>query len=590
MVGKTLITPNSVVLVSGGGRGITALCVIKLAQRTACKFILLGRTPLDSTKPEWVQNCTDNAELKRRIITHLEEKGQKPTPQVVDKQFRLFRAQQEVETTLQAIRQTGAKVEYVNADVCDEINNLKERLSEPVKRMGKISGIIHGAGALADRRIEKKTAQDFETVFSPKVNGLHNLLKVAPASQLDFLVIFSSIVAFFGNIGQADYAMANEVLNKAAYQIKRDNPGCYVISINWGPWDSGMVTPELKRAFGERKIDLIPSDAGAELLVKEITTQYQVTDRAVQIVVGNLPPRPASNLSTELQHFEIRRHLSLKANLFLIDHKIGPHPVMPATCAASWVTSVGEQLYPGFTMHLIEDFKVLKGIVFDDSLAQEHTLNIKEVEKIPGKKVTFSALIESRNKNGSPLYHYSLRVTLLHEIPPSAIHELPLPPLAKGQESIPGENLYKDGTLFHGHSFQGVQRVSEIGENNLLMECMLPPISTNQQGQFIFQTANPFIYDTIVQSLLIWTQHNYQSPCLPSHLVRLYQYKAIPFNKKFLVDMQIVSHNKTAVIADIWVTNEKGEVYVKFESLQGTISPSLKRFIGAHPLLKLAGE
>ena len=396
--------------------------------------------------------------------------------------------------------------------------------------------------------------------------------------------------AFFGNIGQADYAMANEVLNKAAYQIKHDNPECHVISINWGPWDSGMVTPELKRAFSERKIDLIPSDAGAELLVKEITTQQRDFNQAVQIVVGNLPPRPVINISTELHHFEIRRHLSLKANPFLLDHRIGPHPVMPATCAASWVTSMGEQLYPGFTLHLIEDFKVLKGIVFDESIAQEHILNIKEVEKVLGEKVTFSALIESKNKNGSPLYHYSLSVTLLHEIPPFTIHKLPSPPPVKKQGSIPGENLYKDGTLFHGPSFQGVKRVLEIGESNLLMECKLPPISTNQQGQFIFQTANPFIYDTIVQSLLIWTQKNYQSPCLPSHLVSLYQYRVIPFNKQFMVDMQIVSHNETAVIADIWVINEKGEVYVKFERLQGTISSSLKRFIGIQTTSTLTGQ
>ena len=66
--------------------------------------------------------------------------------------------------------------------------------------------------------------------------------------------------------------MANEVLNKAAYQIKRDNPACHVVSINWGPWDSGMVTPELKRAFAERNMTVIPIEAGAEMLVEEITS------------------------------------------------------------------------------------------------------------------------------------------------------------------------------------------------------------------------------------------------------------------------------------------------------------------------------
>jgi hypothetical protein len=37
-------------------------------------------------------------------------------------------------------------------------------------------------------------------------------------------VLFSSIVGFFGNVGQSDYAIANEILNKSAHLIKRKYP------------------------------------------------------------------------------------------------------------------------------------------------------------------------------------------------------------------------------------------------------------------------------------------------------------------------------------------------------------------------------
>jgi NAD(P)-dependent dehydrogenase (short-subunit alcohol dehydrogenase family) len=343
MVGQTLITPESVILVSGGARGITAQCVIKLAQQIPCKFILIGRTPVNDPLPEWSLDCPDDAELKRRAMTWLTTGVKKVTPQVVEKLFRQIRAQQEVEATLKAIRRTAASVEYLNLDITAPVQILQKKLAELIRRLGKINGIIHGAGALSDRRIEKKTIRDFETVFTPKVDGLRNLLKVAPAGQLDFLVLFSSIVGFFGNIGQADYAMANEVLNKAAYQIKRANPACHVVSINWGPWDSGMVTPELKRAFAEREMTVIPTDAGADLLVKEITTPYTMDDQPVQLVVGQLPTRAPSDISGKVQKFEIRRHLSLDANPFLLDHQIGKHPVLPATCAASWIANACEQ-------------------------------------------------------------------------------------------------------------------------------------------------------------------------------------------------------------------------------------------------------
>jgi hypothetical protein len=155
---------------------------------------------------------------------------------------------------------------------------------------------------------------------------------------------------------------------------------------------------------------------------------------------------------------------------------------------------------------------------------------------------------------------------------------------------ILGKALYEDGTLFHGPSFQGVQRVISLAENRLVLEVQLQPIPPDRQGQFPLQTYNPFVYDAIVQSLLIWAQRYYQAPCLPSHLVKLEQFLAIPFSTLCLVDMKIVSHNLTSVVADIIVTDTHGVILAKFTSLQGTISPALKRYIkgGAVPLQ--AGE
>ncbi len=579
MKNKPVMSRDSVVLVSGGARGITAQCVIKLAQHQPGNFILLGRSSQLETLPVWAKNCADDAELKRHIMVQLSEEGEKPKPQIVDKRFREIRSHQEIEATLSSIRQTGSNVEYINVDVSN-LAKMKEHLAEPIQRLGKVTGVIHGAGSLADRRIEKKTEKDYETVISPKIEGLRNLLIIAPVKNLDFLVLFSSIVGVFGNIGQADYAIANEVLNKAAFQAKRENPNCRVLSINWGPWDSGMVTPELKRAFAERNMQVIPTNAGAELMVNEITSANPISDDPVQIIVGAIPSRPAGQLTSDLKKYLISRNLSLDANPFLLDHKIGDNPVLPATCAASWVVSACEQLYPGYTFFQSEDYKVLKGIVFDKSLANEHILELTEIEKAPEGKVKFFARIFSLRKNGQPIYHYSLNVVLLKNIPPAPTQKLPVNTDEHGQGQIDGKSLYHNGTLFHGPAFQGVQRVLYISDDRVILECNLPSVPPEKQGQFPIQSSNPYIYDVVVQSLLIWTQHYRQSPCLPSHLVGLEQYKPIVFNQTFLVYLQIVSHTDAAVIADIQAIDYKGNVYVKFFQLQGTISPLLKRYIG----------
>ena len=88
-------------------------------------------------------------------MVHLTESGEKPKPQIVDKWFKEIRSQQEIEATLACIRQTGSNVEYVNVDVSN-LKMMQESLAEPIQRFGKITGVIHGAGSLADRRIEKE--------------------------------------------------------------------------------------------------------------------------------------------------------------------------------------------------------------------------------------------------------------------------------------------------------------------------------------------------------------------------------------------------------------------------------------------------
>ena len=87
---RTLVTSDSVVLVSGGARGITASCVIKLAEKTHCRFILLGRSEMTPYEPAFAVDCQDEVELKRRIMVDLQQKGEKPTPQKIQKTFPQF--------------------------------------------------------------------------------------------------------------------------------------------------------------------------------------------------------------------------------------------------------------------------------------------------------------------------------------------------------------------------------------------------------------------------------------------------------------------------------------------------------------------
>lgn len=589
---QAIIQADSVVLVSGGARGITARCVLALAEQVHCKFILLGRSRAELPALAFDPSGCDDAELKRRVAGELSARGEKPIPIRIQKLFGSIRTSQEIQDTLAAITRAGGRAEYLPVDVADPA--LAQQLAGPVSRLGAVTGVIHGAGALVDKLIEKKTEADFETVYTPKVTGLSNLLGAVDMARLNFLVLFSSIVGFSGNAGQADYAIANEILNKSAYQLQRQYPECRVLSINWGPWDAGMVTPELKKLFEERHVTVIPSAAGAQMLVDALLHPGSASRAVdpVQVVVGGVPLLPAAAVSSDLRKHVIQRRLVADENPFLYDHMIGGHPVLPATCAAAWAAYSCEQLYPGFHFFSLKDYRVLKGIVFDDGLAALHTLDLQEVEK-DSQHIVFDVLIWSAGLPATGalpsakaaadaparrVYHYRLRVTLRSDVPEAPVW--PVESLQDSEGAVSGVALYENGTLFHGPAFQGVQRVLHLSRGKLVMRVELPRLTERIQGQFPAYTANPFIYDAIVQCVLIWAQYFYDAPCLPSSLRGLEQYRSIPFGAPCIVTMQVESQSETAVVGNILVQDEDGQAYMHLDGLQGTISPLLKRLFG----------
>jgi len=555
---KSQVDSNSVFLVSGGAKGITAQCVIELAKAKQCKFILLGRSSL-TPEPVWAKRCTSEAELKKRIMEYLIASGEKPTPATVQKHYNAIASAREIQATLDAIAQAGGEAEYLSVDVTDAA-----ALQAIAERLETVTGMIHGAGNLADKRIEKKSAQDFDKVYNAKVTGLANLLRCIPISQLQHLVLFSSVAGFYGNVGQADYAIANEVLNKSAQLVKYYYPDCHVVAINWGPWDSGMVSPELKKAFAERNIETIPIQVGAKMLVKELESTHQDT----QVVIGS-PLIFSETFNSQLQTFCIQRHLTLVANPFLQDHIIANRPVLPATCAIAWIANTCEQLYPGYHFCSCRNYKVLKGIIFEPTTPTEYTLELQEINK-NNIEIEFDAKIWSKNLEGKIRYHFSTQLTLKRQSSSSPnYHFLNL----NFDQSYPSESFYQDGSasLFHGKSFQGVRRVLNITPEKVTIECLLPQVSEQQQGQFPVQTFNPYIVDVQIHSLWIWSQYFHQHGCLPSAIHLYKQFAPVSFDEIFYVSCEVKSKTDSSIVAEVITHDSQGKIYSRMTEAKGTL-------------------
>ncbi|NEO04753.1 SDR family NAD(P)-dependent oxidoreductase [Moorena sp. SIO3I8] len=573
MIQTIQISQSSVFLVSGGAKGITAECVIRIAQQQPCKFILLGRSSIMTDEPDWAKDCFNESELKKRIMNNILAQGQKPTPMELQRVFKTIVSSREIHKTLLAIEEAGGQADYIDVDVTDALA-LQQKLATVVERMGPITGIIHGAGVLADKLIEKKSEQDFERVYATKVKGFQNLLSCVSPGQLDYLVLFSSVAGFYGNIGQSDYAIANEILNKSAHLVKQHHPSCHVVAINWGPWDSGMVTSELKKAFAKRNIEIIPIPVGTNMLVKELDSANQDT---AQVVIGTPLEPMLGELNPELRTYRIRRKLTVDANPFLQDHVIGGYPVLPATCAVGWIINTCEQLYPGYKFFSYTNFKFFKGIIFNHTLAREYILDLKEIAKTNDGSIEFEAKIRTKKEESKIPYHehYRVQIKLVREIPTAPIYDnANVEEDYKITEQIPS-SLYQseESSLFHGPSFWGVKQVLNLTPTKITAACAWSSISDRQQGQFTIQNFNPYIADLKTHPTGILIYYFHQEELLPAQSEKFEQFAMIPPGETFYVSTELKSKVNKNVIVDIIAHNREGQIYSRWLGWKGTIYP-----------------
>lgn len=573
---------ETVFLVSGGAKGITAQCVIVLARRFRSKFILVGRSQFDAQpEPEWAVGKASDADLMQGAMAHLVSIGERPTPRVLKSMVRQVLSRREIAATLHAVDEAGGEAVYITADVTD-IDGLRAAVAAAEPRFGAVTGIVHGAGVLADKRVQDKAVSDFDRVVSVKVDGLLNLLGCVPAERLDMLVLFSSVAGFYGNVGQADYAVANEILNKAAHWVRRQAPHCRVFAVDWGPWDGGMVTPALREQLTARNVEVIPIDVGTTLLADLLSDSLPGFDAtASQVVVGGamVPPPGTVGPVDTTRSYRIRRRLTLEANPFLRDHVIGGSAVLPTVCAASWMINACEQLNPGYQFVRIDEYQALKGIVFDGDLADEYILELDADPDAAEGTIIYDALISSQTRQGRPRYHYRARVTLGAPLP-AVSGSVPV----AGSSVMDGAALYRDAILFHGPSLRGIESILEIDERGLTMRCRQPELSREMQGQFPVQTFNPYAVDVQLQSLLVWAHRYVGHGGLPLRIREGISYQPIRFGIVTYASMEVRSCTARTLVADVSTVDETGRLCMEVRGAEITLSERLNQLFAQNRL------
>ncbi|WP_150238090.1 type I polyketide synthase [Nocardiopsis quinghaiensis] len=194
--GEAPLGPDDVLLVTGGGKGITAECALSLATEYGAGLALVGRASEE-----------EDAELA---------------------------------ANLERMSASGVRYRYERADVTrpEEVRRAVSALQE---RLGAVTAVLHGAGRNEPAAVGTLTEPVFRRTLAPKTDGLEAVLGALDPARLRLLVTFGSIIGRAGLRGEAHYSTANDWLTEMTVEYGREHPDTRVLALEWSVWSgAGM--------------------------------------------------------------------------------------------------------------------------------------------------------------------------------------------------------------------------------------------------------------------------------------------------------------------------------------------------------------
>ena len=510
---------DDVWVISGGGAGVTARCVVGAAQASkdaGATFVLLGRTRLDSSIEHWLHD--DDQSLQSRKMALREEMiansdSGKVTMVEWEQAWRQKMRTLEVYQTIRDIQETGNRALY---DACDVTNRkaVSKVLSTLVKEFGPVTGIIHGAGLEESKLVSDKTWESFSKVISVKIDGWRALIDALDGdlSHLRVVCAFTSIAGRFGNGGQVDYAAANNILDAEMCRISHHPEAPRAVAIAWsGGRDVGMATRgSIEAVFEQAGIETIPVDLGVEIFVQELLTggkrrvvaagELGILDdeNCKRSPPQRLPEDTAGALAEStrfpfidriVEHEQYERlvaecTLSVDRFPFLIDHALDGTPYHPGVMAMEMFAQSALLLYPMCTLQKFTD--VSFGLPIKLTKDEAHVRIVANFVNQDQHTLTINCHVESDLTNskgevfGEPRIHHQAMIHLLkegaHEEHVAAFVDSP----GRGKASFQPDFIYD--RFFHGPRFQvhgglvkGVMANGDYGADGIaLLRSQLP--------------------------------------------------------------------------------------------------------------------
>ncbi|MEO6503641.1 MAG: SDR family NAD(P)-dependent oxidoreductase [Jatrophihabitantaceae bacterium] len=331
--GRSPLGPQDVLLVTGGGKGITAECALALARDTGAAIGLLGRS-----SPE---------------------------------------GDTELAANLERMAAAGVRYRYVRADVTSA-DEVKAAVEEIRGTLGAITGVLHGAGRNEPNSLLSLDQSAFERTLSPKIGGLEAVLAATDPGSLRLLVTFGSIIGRAGLRGEADYATANDWLTDLTCRVAEDYPDCRCIALEWSVWSGSGMGERLGvlESLMREGISPIRTEDGIEILSRVLTDPSAPTAMVVMGRAEGLPTITLEQQEMPLLRFLDRTQvyypgielvadadLSATGDLYLADHLLDGDLLFPAVLGMEAMAQAATVLTGNERPPVLTDVEFLRPIV-----------------------------------------------------------------------------------------------------------------------------------------------------------------------------------------------------------------------------------
>ncbi len=520
---------GDLVLVTGGARGVVFECVSALAERTGCRLLLTGRTERfgDGERPAWLESAAGEVDdaIRQEEIRLVREEGIHLGE--AKKMGHTYRAQWELERNLSRLSAAGIEAGYEVCDVSEP-----EALSELVRRVSEddeIRGVVHGAGVQRSKLIGELEDEVVDLTLKTKLAPLCELLDSLDWTRVRLLSAFGSIAGLFGNAGQSDYGLANDMMAWLVAGIGRLHPRVRAQTVEWTAWvGTGMVTDEEAKRFSEAGLSPLTPALGTrrylEALLRGRLPRMACFNAgaafadARPVVETPIASRPVRRLLSEPGGDRAR--FSLERDVYLLQHLVNGESVLPGTFIAEIFAESAPEDRPQIgELSIRRPLRVPAGEEF-------------EVEVLSrGDELLLLPANRPENLEDKGLFNLAFASCRPEPVREGEASKLRLegPELemlrADAQERV--SSLYEtldahfSRALTNGRIFRGIVTAREGGDRFLaLMTLTEEALSALENpGELVF---NPVLADMAVQAAAVWNMQRHDVFAIPVGIGSLY--------------------------------------------------------------------